>query len=125
MDPISDLLTTIRNSSKVGNQRTGIAYSKVLEAICKILAANSIINNYEIKEENSQKKIEIILNQNRKIQHLRRISKPGRRIYVQAKNIHAPLSGLGFMIISTPRGMLESRMAKKLGIGGEVICEMW
>lgn len=125
MDPISDLLTTIQNTSRVGRQRTKISHSKVKEAICKILADNSIIAKFEIKEENKVKRIEITLNPGKKIQHLRRVSKPGRRVYIQAKNIRVPLSGFGYLIISTPKGMVESRMAKKLGVGGEVICEVW
>ena len=125
MDPIADLLTTIRNSSAAGKSQAEISYSKLKEEICKILAERSIITRYSIDDSDPFKKIIIQFKNNSNIRHLNRISKPGRRVYIKAKNIRVPLSGLGYMIISTPKGVVESREAKKLGLGGEVICEIW
>ena len=125
MDPIADLLSTIKNSMAAQKDRAQVGYSKIKEEICKILSQKAIINHFEIKKDNSRQVIVVYLKNDRKIYHLRRISKPGRRGYVKSHDIKAPLSGLGFLIISTPKGVVESREAKKLGLGGEIICEVW
>ena len=124
MDPIAEMLTTIRNCQATRKEKAEVSYSKVKEAICKILFEKQIINGYKVNEPENQKVINISLSKS-SICHLRRISKPGRRVYIKAKDIRFPLSGLGYLIISTPRGMVESREARKLGLGGEVICEVW
>ena len=124
MDPISEMLTTIRNCQAAHRSVADVPYSKVKESICKILSEKRIIESYQIDDKNDRKIIQVLLFP-KTINHLRRISKPGRRVYVKAKNIKIPLSGLGYMIISTPKGLVESREAKKLGLGGEAICEVW
>ncbi len=124
MDPISEMLTTIRNCQAARRLAAKVSYSKIKESICIILAEKRIIEGYKVDDSSGRKIIQILLYQE-KVNHLRRVSKPGRRIYIKAKNIRVPLSGLGYMIISTPQGLIESREAKKLGLGGEIICEVW
>lgn len=124
MDPISEMLTSIRNGQMARKDNAVVCYSKVKEAICKILLSKKIISGYKVTEEEKRKVIDISLNM-ANIRHLRRISKPGRRVYIKAKDIKIPLSGLGYTVISTPRGVIEGREARKLGLGGEVICEVW
>lgn len=124
MDPISEMLTTIRNCQATRKSVTHVCYSKVKEAVCQILAEKRIVPGFKVEEIDGKKNILILL-ENVNIRHIKRISKPGRRVYVKAKDIRVPLSGLGNMIISTPRGVVECREAKKLGLGGEIICEIW
>ena len=125
MDPIADLVSTIKNCQAVRKNRAEVGYSKIKEGICRILSRNAIIDHFEIKKDNGRQVIVVYLKDDQRIYHLRRISKPGRRVYVKSRDIKTPLSGLGFLIISTPRGIVESREAKKLGLGGEIICEVW
>ncbi|MCX6812644.1 MAG: 30S ribosomal protein S8 [Candidatus Berkelbacteria bacterium] len=124
MDPISEMLTTIRNGQSAGRQSAEVSYSRVKEAILKIFAELHFIAGFEVKEIEKRKILAINFAEKR-IENIKRISKPGRRKYIKAKDIRTPLTGLGYMIISTPRGLMESRQARKLGLGGEVICEIW
>lgn len=124
MDPIAEMLTTIRNCQAARKESAEVCYSKVKEAICKIFLEKQIISGYKVEDPVSGKIINISL-AGANIRHLKRISKPGRRVYTKAKDIRIPLSGLGYLIISTPRGVVESREARKLGLGGEIICEIW
>ena len=124
MDPIAEMLTTIRNCQAARKEKAEVSYSKVKEAICKILRDIQIISEFDVKEQENRKVLCISVAKSG-IRHLKRISKPGRRVYIKSKDIRSPLSGSGYLIISTPRGMVEGREAKKLGLGGEVICEVW
>lgn len=118
------MLTTIRNCQAARRENAEFPYSKIKEQMCKILAEKRIVEGYKISEDGSKKIIQVSLIKD-KINHLRRISKPGRRVYVKSKDIRIPLTGLGYKILSTPRGLVECRDARKLGLGGEVICEVW
>ncbi|MEI8061551.1 MAG: 30S ribosomal protein S8 [Candidatus Berkelbacteria bacterium] len=125
MDPIADMLTTIRNNMAVGNDQAIIPHSKLKVAILELLAKKQIIDGLEITTEGSRKLISIAVKRRNIPYHMKRISTPGRRVFVKAKDIKAPLSGLGFVIVSTPKGVLTGAEAKKTGVGGELICEVW
>ncbi len=125
MDPIADMLTTIRNNMAVGNDKAQVSHSKLKAAILELLKKKQVIDDFEITTEGARKLITIIVKQNHFPCHLKRISKPGRRVFVKSKDVKAPLSGLGFVIISTPKGVLTGSEAKKIGVGGELICEVW
>jgi small subunit ribosomal protein S8 len=125
MDPIADLLSTIKNAMAARKEHVSVRYSKIKAEICGILKLKSIISDFEIREEGTHKYIDITVDITGTNLHLKRISKPGRRVYLKAKEIKAPLSGLGFLIVSTPKGIVTGAQAKKFGFGGEVICEVW
>lgn len=125
MDPIADLLTTIRNNMAIGKSEARFSYSKLKTSLLEILAKRSIVKSFKVETENSRKFIVCQLETGRKPYHLRRISKPGQRIYLKSKDIRSPLSGLGFLVVSTPKGLLTGSEARKIGVGGEVICEVW
>lgn len=125
MDPIADMLTTIRNNMAAGKTDAVFGYSKVKVSLLDILQAKGIVSSYKIDTEDNKKFVTCQIITGRKPYHLKRISKPGRRIYVKSKDIKHPLAGLGFTIISTPKGLLTGIQAKKIGLGGELICEVW
>ena len=124
MDPIADLLTTIKNSVAARKKRAVISYSKIKEQILKIFVQRKVIFSYEIKKEEKSPIIVIHFDDSRKIYHLERVSKPGRRVYLKCREIRMP-AGLGFVVVSTPKGVVDGCEAKKVGLGGEVICNVW
>ena len=138
MDTVADFLTRIRNANVVYQEYTDAPYSKVNEAIAKILKEEGFIKDYEIKEEefkrtknpeNKKKFIRVYLkygpNKERVINEIKRVSKPGRRIYVGKDEIPLVKAGLGVAILSTNRGIIPGYKARKLGVGGEVLCYVW
>jgi len=125
MDPIADMLTTIRNNMAAGNEQALVPHSKLKLAVLELLKLKQIIADFEIEEIEFKKMIKVTVKRSNILPHLKRISKPGRRVFVKAKDIKAPLSGLGFVIVSTPKGVLTGAQAKKIGVGGELICEVW
>jgi len=130
-DPISDMLTRIRNSNMVYHETVDVPISNIKMEIAKILKEEGYIRNYKVI--NDPKKpysiIRLFLkygpNRERVIQGLRRISKPGRRIYVGKSNLPNVMGGLGIAVISTPEGLKSDADAGKSGLGGEVICYVW
>lgn len=125
MDPIADMLTTIRNNMAAGKSEAVFAYSKVKVALLDILLKKGIIAGYKVEAVDNKKFINCQVITGRAPYHMKRISKPGRRIYVKSNDIKNPLSGLGFIIVSTPKGLLTGSEARKNGLGGELICEVW
>ncbi|TSC95290.1 MAG: small subunit ribosomal protein S8 [Candidatus Berkelbacteria bacterium Athens1014_28] len=125
MDPIANLLTSIRNGIASGCDSISVADSKIKVAICAILRSKGVISNFEIKEEAGKKFLHIDICSVSKKFHLKRISKPSRKVYIKSKNLKSPLSGFGFYILSTPKGIITDREARKIGVGGELICEIW
>jgi small subunit ribosomal protein S8 len=123
-DPIADLLTRIRNAAKAHHTVVAIPHSKVKEAVLKILKSNSFINDYETEQDGKFKNLIIELNEERGRIDLKRISKPGQRIYVKRDDLKQIKSGLGFSIISTSKGLMTNREARKANLGGEIICEV-
>lgn len=123
-DPIADLLTRIRNSAHSRKTVLHAPYSKIKEAILDVLKEKGFIEKTEITGEGKEKEIIVTLKQGRNL-HLKRISKPGKRMYVKHSNIHKPRSGLGINIISTSQGIMSDKDAKEKNLGGELLCEIY
>ena len=128
-DPIADMLTRIRNAIMVKHEQVSIPASNEKRAIAKILLDEGYIVEYNEVEENGHKNITITLKYDESgdsvIQGLKRISKPGLRIYAQKDKLPKVISGLGIAIISTNKGIVTDKQARKLGVGGEVIAYVW
>lgn len=127
-DPIADMLTRIRNALHARHPRVDIPASKLKLEIIKILKEEGFIQNYRVAEENGKKTIKVYLkyvNKKPAITQIERVSKPGRRVYVGAREIPKVLGGLGINILTTSRGVMTGREARKLGVGGEIICQVW
>ncbi len=131
-DPIADMLTRIRNALMVGQETVDVPKSKIKLGIVQILKEEGYIEDYTIGDEKPVPMIHIRLKyygqrRNRRpvITGLKRVSKPGRRVYVKRREIPWVLRGMGIAILSTPRGLMTDQKARKLGVGGEVICYVW
>ena len=127
-DPIADYLTRIRNATKAKKVRVEIPASRTKVGLSEILKNLGYIIDYEVIVDNKQKKLNIVLKYKNgvpAINGLKRISKPGLRIYRSADKLPKVLNGLGTAVISTPKGLLTEKDAKNLLIGGEVICYIW
>lgn len=127
-DPIADMLTRIRNANTMRYKEVEIPSSKVKVEIAKILKNEGFINDYKIKKNNVQDIIVLNLKYNNKervITGLKRISKPGLRVYAKADEIPRVLNGLGIAIISTSKGIMTGKDAKAANLGGEVLAYIW
>ncbi|MBV9468303.1 MAG: 30S ribosomal protein S8 [Abitibacteriaceae bacterium] len=128
-DPIADFLTSIRNANTARHNEVTIPSSKLKVEIARILKEEGYIQDYEVQPDNKQGHIKITMRYNdgreRVIQHIERISKPGRRIYVGKADIDRVLGGLGIAILSTPRGVLTDRSARRAGVGGELLAKIY
>jgi len=128
LDPIADMLTRIRNASSVKKAAVLVPYSKINFNIAKILEREKYVAKVEtIDEVVKQIKIELSYDASKKpnIRHIRRVSRIGQRIYVGKDSIKKVLNGYGVSIISTSKGLLTDREARKTGIGGEILCEVY
>ncbi len=124
-DHIADLLVRIRNASMVRKYEVALPFSKMKEAILRILEQEGFVKDIEIIEEDKKKNIKFRISSTKLPTHVKQISKPGQRIYAKSKDIPNPLRGFGLVIISTPKGVITAKKASKLGLGGELICEIW
>jgi len=128
-DPIADMLTRIRNANVVRHETVEMPASKVKKEIAEILKREGFIRDAEYIEDNKQGIIRIFLkygpNQERVITGLKRISKPGLRVYTQAAEVPRVLGGLGIAIISTSKGVMTDKEARQVKAGGEVVCYVW
>ena len=128
-DPIADMLTRIRNAISAKHENVSIPASNEKRAIAKILLNEGYIVSYEEVEEAGHKNIVVVLKYDEEgesvIQGLKRISKPGLRIYAQKDKLPRVISGLGIAIISTNEGIVTDKEARKLGVGGEVLAYVW
>jgi small subunit ribosomal protein S8 len=128
-DPIADMLTRIRNAGLARHDRTEVPASRVKEAVAQILKSEGFIADVRPSEGEGAKKLTIVLKYGRDrqsaIDGVRRVSRPGRRVYVPHDRIPRVLSGLGISILSTSRGLMSDREARRQRIGGELICEVW
>lgn len=124
-DPITEMLNQIKNAQAVSHKTVTIYFSNLKYEIASILEKNSFIEKVEKKGRNPKKSIEITLKYPAAISGLKRISKPGQRIYTGFKDIKKSKEGVGILIISTPKGLMTDKEAKKNKLGGEVICEIW
>jgi len=124
-DPIADLLTRIRNAVKAKHAKTTVGYSKLKVAILEVLKKGQYVDDFKVVKEGRHDVIEVQLKPETKEIHLRRISKPGQRIYMKKGDIKPVLSGYGIAVISTSQGVMTTAEARQKGLGGEVICEAW
>lgn len=128
-DPIADMLTRIRNGNKANHKMITVPSSNEKKAIAQILLDEGFITGFNVEEDNKQGILTIDLkyteNGERIISGLRRISKPGLRVYVKANEVPKVLDGLGTAIISTSKGLMTDRAARRENVGGEVICYVW
>ena len=128
-DPIADMLTRIRNANSVHHDKVEIPGSKIKEAIATILKDEGFIKDFEVIEDNKQNVIKVSLkygaNREKVISGLKRISKPGLRVYSQKDQLPKVLGGLGIAIISTSKGLMTDKEARKAAIGGEVLAYIW
>ncbi len=128
-DPIADMLTRIRNSNTARQDRVDIPGSKIKRSIAEVLKREGYIRDFAWIDDGRQGVIRIYLkygpNRESVINGLRRISKPGLRVYAKRDEVPRVLGGLGIAILSTPDGILTDREARSKGIGGEVICYVW
>ena len=128
-DPIADMLTRIRNAGVAKHETVDVPASKMKKAIAEILLNEGYIKSFQIIDDGTQGIIRITLKylpgKEKAIQGLRRVSKPGLRVYARKDNIPKVLNGLGIAIISTSRGIMTDREARKQGVGGEVLAYVW
>ncbi|HEY6906422.1 MAG TPA: 30S ribosomal protein S8 [Ignavibacteriaceae bacterium] len=127
-DPIADFLTRIRNASKARKPRVDIPSSNMKKSLAEILKAQNFIKDYSIVEDNKQNVLRVELkytNGSPAISGLKRISKPGLRIYKRSDDLPRVLNGLGVAVISTPKGLLTDKDAKTQSVGGEIVCYIW
>jgi small subunit ribosomal protein S8 len=131
IDPIADMLTRIRNACMAKHPQAAMPTSKMREAIAKILKEEGFIQDYEVLPGKVSATLLIHLKYTRErhprpvITNLERVSKPGRRMYSRKQDIPWVRSGLGISIVSTSKGVMTGREARRLGVGGEVICNVW
>jgi small subunit ribosomal protein S8 len=128
-DPIADLLTRIRNACKARHLYVDVGFSKMKEAITKILKEHGFVAHYLVKEEKKKKTMRIFLKYTAErkgvINGLKRVSKPSLRKYVPRKEIPHILGDMGISIVSTSKGVLEGNEAREMNIGGELVCYAW
>jgi small subunit ribosomal protein S8 len=128
-DPIADMLTRIRNAVRVEVPHVDVPLSKVKRGVAEVLKREGYIWDWKEVEASPVSSLRLELkygpNGERVIQTIRRISKPGRRVYTRAKDLRPVLNGLGISILSTSRGVVSDREARQKNLGGEVLCEVW
>ena len=128
-DPIADLLNRIRNALMAGHERADVPHSKIREEIVRILKNEGYLIGYSLVEQEPINQIRVILkyqpDRSPTIRRLRRISKPGRRVYAGSNEIPSVLGGLGINIVSTSRGVMTGSTARDQGVGGEILCEVY
>ena len=128
-DPVADMLTRIRNANIAGHKTVDVPASKIKKNIAEILLKEGYIKGYEVEEAQPQNVIHIEMkygpNKEKVITGIKRISKPGLKVYAKNEDLPKVLGGLGIAIISTSNGLITDKEARKLGVGGEVICYVW
>ncbi|MBN1471681.1 MAG: 30S ribosomal protein S8 [Syntrophaceae bacterium] len=129
-DPIADMLTRIRNANKARFKKVNVGMSQININIAKVLKKTGYISNYDkVKSEKGRQALEIILKypdaKRTVITDIKRVSKPGRRVYVTSDNIPKVLNGLGISILSTSKGVITDAEARELNVGGEILCNVW
>jgi len=128
-DPVADFLTRIRNAYRARHQKMDVPSSKLKLEIARILKEEGYISNFKSTDEEGRKGLRVYLkygpNNEGVINNITRISRPGCRVYVGRNEIHRVLGGLGINILTTPKGVMTGRQARKEGVGGEVLCEVY
>ena len=128
-DPVADMLTRIRNANTVGHKTVDVPASKIKKNVAEILLKEGYIKGFEVEEKEPQAVIHIEMkygpNKEKVITGIKRISKPGMKVYAKKDELPKVLGGLGIAVISTSNGLITDKEARKLGVGGEVICYVW
>ena len=128
-DPIADMLTRIRHANTVGHETVEIPASRIKKSIAEILLEEGYINGFEVIDDNKQGIIKVQMKygagKERVITGIKKISKPGLKVYAKANEVPKVLGGLGIAIVSTSKGVISDKKARQLGVGGEVICYVW
>ena len=128
-DPVADFLARVRNAIRSRQQKVDVPASKLKLEIARILKEEGFIANFKATEEEGKKVLRVYLkygpNNDAVISNVQRISRPGCRVYVGRDEIPRVLGGMGINILTTPRGVMTGRDARKRGVGGEVLCEVW
>lgn len=127
-DPISDMLTRIRNAIAVHKSEVVLPHSRVKETVARLLAENHFVDGVSVSGSNKEKALTIVLNDqasNARITEIARMSTPGRRLYVKADKIPTVKRGRGLVVISTSQGMMTGQQAKTKRLGGELICKVY
>jgi small subunit ribosomal protein S8 len=128
-DPIADMLTRIRNASMARHDRTEMPYSRLKEHVARVLKSEGFVDDVRVSEGEGHKQLTVVLRYGRDKQSaldgVRRVSTPGRRVYVRHDRIPRVLSGMGVSILSTSHGVMTDKDARKQRVGGELICEVW
>ena len=128
-DPIADMLTRVRNSLMIGQALVAMPSTKIKAEIARILKEEGYIANYKATEEGGLKVIRVYLkygpNNEAVIRDLQRVSRPGCRVYLGRDEIKRVQGGLGISIMTTPKGVMTGRQARREGVGGEILCEVW
>jgi small subunit ribosomal protein S8 len=127
-DPIADMLTRIRNGIQARHPRVDMPSSKLKVEVARVLKEEGYVSNFKVSDEGKKKVLKVFLKYandgTNAISNLDRVSKPGRRVYVGSHEIPRILGGLGVSILTTPRGVLTGKAARKAGLGGEVLCNV-
>lgn len=128
-DPIADMLTRIRNANMALHPEVSMPASKLKEEVAKILAAEGFVDSYRVEDDRVGRKLTLRLrymtDRSRVLSGLKRISKPGNRVYMGAQAIPRVNGGIGVSIVSTSQGLLTDREARRRNVGGEILCEVW
>ncbi len=124
-DPITDMLNRIRNAQAVSHKTVVIPYSNIKYSIAKILKKQGLVGAVEKKGRTTKKTIDMTLKYPSEISGLKRVSKPGQRIYTGSKEIKGTKGKYGLVIVSTPKGLMTGKDARRNKVGGEIICEIW
>ena len=128
-DPIADMLTRVRNALKARFQKVDVPASKLKTELARILKDEGYILNFKIVEDGNHKAIRVYLKYTAAnqpvISHIERVSRPGCRVYVGSTDIPKVLGGLGVNILTTPKGVMTGKSARKEGVGGELLCQIW
>jgi small subunit ribosomal protein S8 len=128
-DPIADMLTRVRNALRARHQKVDVPASKLKMEIARILKEEGYIINFKLAEDGTQRSIRLYLKytptNESAIANIERVSRPGCRVYVGSDDIPRVLGGLGVNILTTPRGVMTGRDARKQGVGGELMCQVW
>ena len=128
-DPIADMLTRIRNAVAVGHERVAMPSSNVKVRIAQVLVDEGFIDRYDVLEEGHRRRLELVLRYGDRrrsvIEGLKRISRPGHRVYRGSRELPRVQGGIGVAVVSTSQGLLLDREARRRHLGGEILCEVW
>jgi len=128
-DRISDFIVRLRNAGLAGKEFVVIPYSRILDTVATVLEREGFVGNVVKRGKKLSRSLEVLVlygdKQRPRINGIKRVSKPGRRVYLGVKDIHSPMQGYGRLIVSTPKGVISDREARRQRVGGEVLIEVW